>query len=717
MHLLNANLLGCLAMLQSVWAFPTTKRQAVGQTPLISSSEVWASVVANVTPLMALVGERHAKEYLRTMSGKRQLLNLAVAPLGILSILVSAVRLCGFPYLRRLIGREGEKRNEAMVELTPVSMSQATPVYVDGRIEIEPNVVKDAAFICCHRRLREDAPSALRAFRSLWLRRKEHHGDQDHEIVLSLRRLDDLSLKETATLIENLEDAGKDGFSNQHVAMDATISFRTTGVSPAATLASSRTSMSRLMDMLVATGLTAAIIGIQIAGYASNNTNGTDIQGLIMGLVGYSGVVTSTVALLLLIQSEVVLQTEPLPALFRDGQWTVSNATHSKWRCIEPLKVDGIVSALPARHAPQDSRARDVKVAVCGLGLVGCYVIYYLGIRVAPWWVALNNMVVLWLAAAYRAFTTQSTYQESETQTAESWTAIPGNTVSDTVDQTLCSSEIRPSGDCLLMFSSPIRISPMSWSSAQDVLKVSIELTHQKSLSCGWNSPSEVVNSKTWGFIVRFNLVVYIPGYIFRCEDSTDLAVELHFTFDHLTWTVLKLLHTCLDQSGSLSTYTSPTDRREKVLATFDGEDVAVSYPAEPKTLRAFLKPFSSRSLDQALLLPAIQVCSIYERFYYTSSKSTGMQTLQARHVDQLGLSASPAQLKGLQEELEEQGVWNSFMAPLSELGPKPKRIVMKAPEDHYSQSNRLWADLTGAIDGEERAEGATAGAVEGSGS
>jgi hypothetical protein len=134
-------------------AYPANYNATESETrPIPSSSELWASVVANIAPLMALVGERHAKEYLRSIARKQQIFNLCVAPIGILSILVSAVRLSGASYLRRLIGRESEKRSEAMVEVTPVSLSEATPVYVDGRIEVEPSSVKDAAFVCCHHR-------------------------------------------------------------------------------------------------------------------------------------------------------------------------------------------------------------------------------------------------------------------------------------------------------------------------------------------------------------------------------------------------------------------------------------------------------------------------------------------------------------------------------------------------------------------------------------
>jgi hypothetical protein len=119
--------------------------------PVQQSNDVWASVVANVAPLMALVGERNAKEFMRTTTTWHQLLPLSAAPLGILAIMVSAIRLSGPGFLRRLVGRDSERRSEALVELTPLSVRPATSVYTRRAVEIETSWNKDGvAFICGH---------------------------------------------------------------------------------------------------------------------------------------------------------------------------------------------------------------------------------------------------------------------------------------------------------------------------------------------------------------------------------------------------------------------------------------------------------------------------------------------------------------------------------------------------------------------------------------
>lgn len=690
-------------------------------TAMTSSSDLWATVVANIAPLMALVGERHAKEYLRSMTSTNQVFDLSVAPIGILSILISAIRLSGPSYLRRLIGRESEKRSEAMVEVTPVSLSEATPVYVDGRIEIEPSNIKDAAFVCCHHRATtsQAAVPALSSFRSILHRCYGLSELQDYEAIIVLRGVQKFSLADGVALIGSLDTNDKtQGLDIAVIVEDTTLSLRLTGISPAATLRVKRTSMSRIFDAVFGCVLVGAIIGLQAAGYRYDHKERSSRQALIMGVIGYAGIFLGSTALLFLLAHNVVLESVALGKLANASRWTVSNSTHSRWRAIDAGKVEALVAAAPSKPAPARVRSRELRTTICTVGLIGSFIAFYLGLRVSEWWVSFGIMLVLWVAAAYRAYRSRATFAIMNTPAGETWTSIPGETVSETITNTLKMSEIRPSGNAFLWFDSPVRISPMSWSSAQDILKVAIELTHQKSLEHAWSGPYQVIASTKWGFVVRFQLVVFVPGYVFRCTDSVDMAVEMHFTFDHLTQTVLRLLHTCLDQQGQTTAYHSSPDREQKIGAVLGGERETVStlICAGSGTLRSFLAMFTGSRLDQALLLPAVQVASIYERFYYTSMKQTGMQTLRDRHVDKLALGASKEQVDALIEELEEHHVWDSFVAPMKQVGPRPIRLMSPSSATHYAQRNRLWAETTGAIDSEQRAEGASAGAVQGSG-
>lgn len=127
------------------WPVPVTsllsarQTSAANQAPITASSDVWASVIANVAPIMTLVGERNAKEFLRLSSSHDQLFLMATSPFGTLSLMICAIRLSGPPILRRLTGREADPKSEALVELTPLSVAPATSVFTQHAVEIKPN--------------------------------------------------------------------------------------------------------------------------------------------------------------------------------------------------------------------------------------------------------------------------------------------------------------------------------------------------------------------------------------------------------------------------------------------------------------------------------------------------------------------------------------------------------------------------------------------------
>ena len=55
---------------------------------ITNSSDAWASLVANVGPLLILVGERHVKAYFKTMSQHSHFILYAVSPIGLVTAIV-----------------------------------------------------------------------------------------------------------------------------------------------------------------------------------------------------------------------------------------------------------------------------------------------------------------------------------------------------------------------------------------------------------------------------------------------------------------------------------------------------------------------------------------------------------------------------------------------------------------------------------------------------
>lgn len=346
-----------LLQVYKVSAHPLLARTPV---PIAQSSDSWAQVVANVSPLMTLLGERNAKEYMRTASSWHQLFVLAAAPLGILSITVSAIRLSGPGFLRRLVGRDSERRSEALVELTPLSVSPATSVFTPRAVEISPTYERDrVAFVCAHVSQITDVSDAIAGYQDLLrLAAGPKVEDGDKEVVLAIWG-SSLGLEEVYQIcihVSKAGDLGLPGITSR--TGTASLSYRTTGVSPTQTSSLRRRNVGNVghwRDLIAACLFVIFMVGIQVLSLEVGTNNR---QIFLMGCVGYIGIVLFTFGLLLMIQHEVEIEEERLPALFHDATWTFSDSRHADHRPMESPKSNSLViartSTLGANHGQGD---------------------------------------------------------------------------------------------------------------------------------------------------------------------------------------------------------------------------------------------------------------------------------------------------------------------------------------------------------------------------
>ncbi|KAH0563337.1 hypothetical protein GP486_002099 [Trichoglossum hirsutum] len=132
--LLLLPLLPLLVAPGSVQGAPATiHRRHVQQISLIEpGTDAWAEALSGVGPLILLVGERSIKQLLRNARGFHNAFSLAAAPLGLLSMVTSVIRLCGPQRLRAFIGYELEARVAAAVEMTRVNCGGVHAEMVDG---------------------------------------------------------------------------------------------------------------------------------------------------------------------------------------------------------------------------------------------------------------------------------------------------------------------------------------------------------------------------------------------------------------------------------------------------------------------------------------------------------------------------------------------------------------------------------------------------------
>jgi hypothetical protein len=687
-------------LISPVLSFPVNRRES--PVAFEQSQDAWASVIANVAPLMALVGERNAKEYMRTISHWHQLLPLCCAPVGILTILVSAVRLSGPGLLRRLVGCDCDRRSEVLVEVTPLSVRPATSAYTPQAVEIEPIHNRDAvAFICGHVKSMPGI-DAIQAFRDIL---RYHQGsyldDKDMEAVLVLRATF-RPLKQVIALVDFI--ASKD---NQDASLKlsswlskatASLSYRTTGISPTQREVSFLGSIIGLRNVCTSLMMLGFITGIQVLGAKEAGFEATRAT-LIMGVVGYLCMVSFTFVLLSMVQGETTAEKHVLSEAFNNAVWTFSNTRHSEHQRMATPAANTLITAPLQDFSTRQRTLRGISATVLTGCLIGSFVIYYLAMRVAPWWVSLSSLAVTWVGALYRAITSPTPIKASaETlDSEEHWIGMFRHTFNESLTATLNGAAKRtfdmavittPSLEAhdapennkcggstktfpaefkqysvVLLVREPVRTTLGTWSGAEDVVKVGLEMAKIACRERVIAFPHHLYTDKgsKWLGIVRIRLAIYVPGLVWQSSHYLDWVLSPEFTMGDVIRYLLKFIHVCMDQPGVVSMHAVEEETAAKLSHVLCGPittpPMRVDIADRRATLRDVLQalhnnrerkaeghPIRRSSLEQALLLPTAIIACVYDRCMFKSgSASAGaqIQSLQDNFLDKLRLSGA----------------------------------------------------------------------------
>lgn len=688
------------------------------------SSDVWAGVVANVSPLMILVGERNAKEHMRTASSWHQFMPLAAAPLGILSIMVSAIRLSGSGFLRRLLGRDAERRSETMVELTPLSVAPATSVYTSRAVEIEPLYNKDrVAFVCAHVSAISNVEDAIEGFRELLSHRSGIlDDDRDMEIIMAEWN-SSLTLEEVAQLADYITNNREKSPLLSGSIASASLSYRTTGISPTQTTSASQTHawvFFQWRDVLAAICFASSMIGILILGLLKGASSSSTFW---MGISGYIGIAVFTFALLVLIRSEVIIEPEALPSVFKNAYWTFSDSRHAEHQPTQGPNSNVLVTV---RQSPSFSEKRlknSFITSFLTVGLVGSYVVYYLSLRASPWWVGLGSLGIVWAAATYRATVSQNflTATREGVGNKEHWIGMFRNTGSESMLATFTNAEARSlakpvskasieeegfeivedkaalaqsrsKGNILFVIPS-IRVALRTWSGFEDVMKVGLEMGKRAAKVKALNIESHELVGDRWLRIVRFRMIIYVPGLVWKSKATVDFALPPDFSFDTLLRHIIQLLHVCMDQEGDITRHDVPNRTSIELSHVLCGPiaDSPVgpaSFENQPTpTLQQLLTALgdnktnaesSKFTLEQAVVLPTTTLACIYDRWLQGAGVfGDEIQSLQNSFADSLALSGE-ANLGTLQKEFDRLRLWDDFMVEKTQSGDGNEGLLLR---------------------------------------
>ncbi|KAM5471779.1 hypothetical protein MauCBS54593_003184 [Microsporum audouinii] len=97
-------------------------------------SEFSNNLATDLAPLISLFGEAPTKQYLSECLNMTDIIIFSMAPLGIITIIVSAIRVCGTPSLRAFIGRAQEGAGNAEAELCSSTSREVCELYNNGGI-------------------------------------------------------------------------------------------------------------------------------------------------------------------------------------------------------------------------------------------------------------------------------------------------------------------------------------------------------------------------------------------------------------------------------------------------------------------------------------------------------------------------------------------------------------------------------------------------------
>ena len=115
--------------------------------PLVSAAggtDTYNNLFSDLSPIIALFGEQVSKQFLAQSTRLSECVLFASAPLGILTGIISAIRIGGYPWLKAIVGRAAESRAAAGLELTSATSSSICELW-DGksvvRVHGAPNIL------------------------------------------------------------------------------------------------------------------------------------------------------------------------------------------------------------------------------------------------------------------------------------------------------------------------------------------------------------------------------------------------------------------------------------------------------------------------------------------------------------------------------------------------------------------------------------------------
>ena len=106
----------------------------VNAAPTTEGADLTNTLLANLAPLLELFGQDMSTQFLSQSLGWADDIMFAMAPLGLITVVVGAIRVLGFSWLRAFIGRAREPRGEAEKELLSSTSHEVCELWSNDRV-------------------------------------------------------------------------------------------------------------------------------------------------------------------------------------------------------------------------------------------------------------------------------------------------------------------------------------------------------------------------------------------------------------------------------------------------------------------------------------------------------------------------------------------------------------------------------------------------------
>ncbi|QGI71399.1 hypothetical protein CEK26_003736 [Fusarium fujikuroi] len=162
--------------------------QATAATLLEDGEDFTNNLVSDLAPLLTLFGERVTTQFMSQSTGWADSIALAMAPIGVITIIISAIRVAGPRMLKAVIGRARENVATAELEVMSSTSSEACELW-NSKTQVVvrcPGNTDNCELICIYptSMIRERNNRATLNVRILDIDHATGRGKKDHESTL-----------------------------------------------------------------------------------------------------------------------------------------------------------------------------------------------------------------------------------------------------------------------------------------------------------------------------------------------------------------------------------------------------------------------------------------------------------------------------------------------------------------------------------------------------